>query len=84
MKIFLKIIDETKKQQALKDNVEETFQEVEWKGKCVKDCPGGPVVKTPSFPTGNAGSIPDQGPKIPSATWCSQKKSKGVEKETFF
>ena len=36
--------------EGLKDNVEEIFQEVEWKGKGVRDCPGGPVVKTPSFP----------------------------------
>ena len=72
------------KTEALKDNVEETFQEVEWKGKRVRDCPGGPVVKTPSFPTGNVGSIPGQGPKIPSAMWCSQKKKQRCRKGNIF
>ena len=37
------------------------------------DCPGSPVVKTLSFNTGGAGSIPGQEVKIPLA--LSQKKN---------
>ena len=37
--------------------------------------PGGPVVEAPPSNAGVAGSIPGQGTKIPSASWCSQKRA---------
>ena len=34
---------------------------------CIRDFPGGPVVKNLPSNTGDVGSIPDQGTKIPRA-----------------
>ena len=36
--------------------------------KEIRDFPGGPVVKNPPYSTGDAGSIPGRGTKIPHAT----------------
>ena len=47
------------------------------------DFPGSPVVKTPRFHAGGAGSIPGQGTKISYATWCGKKKKKGMCIDTF-
>ena len=39
--------------------------------RAVRDCPGGPVVKTPCFHRrGDTGLIPGQGTKIPHAVRC--------------
>ena len=40
------------------------------------DFPGGPVVRTPCFYAGGAGSIPGWGAKIPHVAQCSQKIKK--------
>ena len=42
----------------------------------LRDLPGSPGVKTPASTTGDAGSIPGWGTKIPHAVWCSQKIEK--------
>ena len=41
-----------------------------------QDCSGGPVVKTPNFHAGGAGSIPGLGIKIPHDTWPKTKIQK--------
>ena len=38
-----------------------------FKNMCIRDFPGGPMVKNPPSKAGDAGSIPDQGTKIPHA-----------------
>ena len=38
------------------------------------DFPGNPVFKTPHFQARGMASIPGQGPVIPHATGCGQKK----------
>ena len=36
------------------------------------------MVRVPDFVAKDPGSIPDQGTKIPQATWCNWKKRKNV------
>ena len=44
----------------------------------MKEFPGGPVVKNPPSNTGDVGSIPGQGTKIPRAVPHSQKEKKRI------
>ena len=49
-------------------SIDNYFQDFYYKRTCMRDFPDGPVVKNPPFNSGDVGSIPGQGTKIPCAT----------------
>ena len=54
---------------------------LELNNKITRDFPGGPVVKNPSCNARDAGSIPDQGTKIPHAAGQLSQRATTIEPE---